>query len=348
MAPQLVQDPAGLLLGRRVVVAALEVGEAGQHASGERAVERQRHPGGQEGVAAEEGHEPRGPGGDDRPVRVCPVDDAQRRQVGQCLVHGSGQARVEGDHGGTAERQADSSRIGIPRASSAGRSRSAGTPAETGCTVTETMTSSRPAMRRCHPAVPRCGSIWSGSRVHHDLGAVLLVVRASECPPCPASCRSARAVPSAGGPAALDVEDVGEVGRELQLEVHADRQRVRVAQRQLLDQAARQPPPADDQDLRNIVASDPCGLLPGVAVHGRDDAGDDDGGQRCGRAGGQQLDPTARHRHAQPAQVAQVVVHQAVGGGDHVAGLVADREAAAVDGDEVVTSADGDRACREV
>ena len=43
-----------------------------------------------------------------------------------------------------------------------------------------------------------------------------------------------------------------------------------------------------------------------------------------------------------------VVVHQAVRGGDHVTGLVADREAAAVDGDEVVAPARRDRACREV
>ena len=53
--------------------------------------------------------------------------------------------------------------------------------------------------------------------------------------------------------AALDVEDVGEVGGDLQLEVHADGQRVRVAQGQLLDQAARQPPAADHQDLRDVA-----------------------------------------------------------------------------------------------
>ena len=43
---------------------------------------------GQQRVAAEQGHEPRRPGGDDGAVRVCPVDDAQRGEVGERLVDG--------------------------------------------------------------------------------------------------------------------------------------------------------------------------------------------------------------------------------------------------------------------
>ena len=95
---QLVEDPTGLLLRGRVVLAALEVGEAGQHPSGEGAVEGQGHPRGQQRVASEERHEPRRTGSHDRPFGVLPVDDAQGGQVGQRLVDRGGQPRVEGDH----------------------------------------------------------------------------------------------------------------------------------------------------------------------------------------------------------------------------------------------------------
>src|SRR4029077_15732504 len=60
------------------------------------------------------------------------------------------------------------------------------------------------------------------------------------------------------------------------------------------------------------------------------------------------LDPTAGDGHPQPAEVTQVVVHQTVRRGCHVARLAAYREAAAVHCDEVVACARGDRVCREM
>ena len=347
VAPQLVQDPAGLLLGRRVVGAALQVGEGGQHAFGERAVERQRHPGGQQGVTAEEGHEPRSTRGDDRPIRVGPVDDPQGRQVGQGLVDGSRQARVEGDrrgHGASARQTArgSASPARAPKAAAGGgHAGRHGLHGDRDGDLLPTGDLQAPP----RGAAGRVGLVRLG--VHHDLGAVLFVEGRGEPPPTRGDALGARRR-RGGRPAALHVEDVGEVGRELQLEPDGDGQGVRVAQGQLLDQAACQPPTADDQDLRDIGArTSGCVVLTAV-LDGREDAGDDDGGHGCGGAGGQQLDPAARHRHAQPAQMAYVVVDQPMGGGDHVAGLVADREAAAVDGDEVVTPARGDGSCREV
>ena len=249
---QLVQDPARLLLGRRVVLAALEVRQAGQDPSGEGAVEGQGHPGGQQRVATEQRHEPRCPGGHDGAVRVLTVDDAQGGQVGQGLVDRGGQAGVERDHG----RYGRAPGLEVPDRHSPGQ---LGRTLELGGHAGRDglhgdddldLVPSRRCVRR-QPAVPRSRSTSSGS------GCSTTSVRSWS------SCGRAQRPPArrvglrlgrllvAG--AALDVEDVREVGGDLQLEVHADGQRVRVAQGQLLDQAAREPPAADHQDLRDVA-----------------------------------------------------------------------------------------------
>ena len=151
-------------------------------------------------------------------------------------------------------------------------------------------------------------------RLQHHLGAVLVVVRASAASTVPASPASGLAGSVVAG-AALHVEDVGEVGGDLQLEVHADGQRVRVAQGQLLDQAAREPPAADHQDLGHVAPHGVAGVTgvsgrPSTAVTTRETTTAENG---RGRAGGQQLGPSAGDGHPQPAQVAQVVVDQTLG-----------------------------------
>ena len=60
---------------------ALQRGQRLQRADGEGDVQRQRHPGGEQAVAAEQRHEPGRTGGDEGPPRVGRVDDAQRFQV---------------------------------------------------------------------------------------------------------------------------------------------------------------------------------------------------------------------------------------------------------------------------
>ena len=153
------------------------------------------------------------------------------------------------------------------------------------------------------------------------------------------------------GGAALDVEHVGEVGADLELEVHAGRQRVRVAQGQLLHEAAGEPAAAHQQELGDLVALRLAGRgrpdLP-APLDGDQGAGDGDGGQRGRRGRAQQLDPADVDGHPEPAQVPDVVVHQTVRRGDHVTRLGADGEAAAVDDDEVVAPAGRDAACREM
>ena len=87
-ATQLMEDLARLFLGVRVVVSALQFGQGQQDARGEQVVEWQAHPCGQQRVAAEQGHEPGRPGGDDDAVRVGDVADLEGGEIGQRLIDG--------------------------------------------------------------------------------------------------------------------------------------------------------------------------------------------------------------------------------------------------------------------
>ena len=80
LAP-LVHDPTGLLLGQRVCGPALERGQGLQRADRQRPIDRQGHPGRQQRVPAEQGHEPRRPGSHRDPVRVLRVEDPQHAEV---------------------------------------------------------------------------------------------------------------------------------------------------------------------------------------------------------------------------------------------------------------------------
>ncbi len=75
------QDPARLLLGHRVDLAALEPGQGLQRPQGQVGVEHHGHPRRQQGVAARQRHEPRRPGGHHHPLGVLGVVDPQRGEV---------------------------------------------------------------------------------------------------------------------------------------------------------------------------------------------------------------------------------------------------------------------------
>ena len=92
--PQLVQDPAGLLLGQRIDPPALYPGQRLQRAERQADVERQGHPAGEQAVAPEQGHEPGRAGRDER----VPAGrlDAQRAEVVLAAAQHVGEDRVVG------------------------------------------------------------------------------------------------------------------------------------------------------------------------------------------------------------------------------------------------------------
>ena len=198
---------------------ALEIGQAGEHPAGEGSVEGQRHPGRQQRVATEQRHEPRSPGGHDGAVGVRPVDDAQGRQIGERLVDGGRQPRVERHHRG--DRRAPGGQLADrhPTGQLGGALEVGRNAGRDGL--------HRDRDRRLLPrgdaqppargAASRVGLVRR--RLQGHLGAVVLVVRGAQGP----LARSAFLGPGRGriGGAALDVEDVREVGRHLELEVHA-------------------------------------------------------------------------------------------------------------------------------
>jgi hypothetical protein len=101
--PDLVQDPTRFFFGGRIDGVALAVGQGLQRARGQAVVPGQQHPGGEQRVAPEQGHEPGSPGGHHGPVRVSGVEDAQRPDVLDAAVQHRGQVWVgRGDPGGGA------------------------------------------------------------------------------------------------------------------------------------------------------------------------------------------------------------------------------------------------------
>ena len=77
----LVENAAGLLLGDRIHLAALVQREGLERAQREVAVDEHRHPRREQGVAPEEGHEPRRAGGHDGALGVVGIEEPQRGQV---------------------------------------------------------------------------------------------------------------------------------------------------------------------------------------------------------------------------------------------------------------------------
>ena len=162
-APQLVQDATGLLLGRRVVLArpGARRGWPARRRRGSRRTGSVIH-----AVSSES--RPNSVMNHGAPAATTARSGCAPSTMRKAARSASAWSTAAGNRGssdtteGTDERQAVSSRIATPRASSEGRSRSAGTPAETGCTVTVTVASSRAATRRRQPAVPRAGSASSG------------------------------------------------------------------------------------------------------------------------------------------------------------------------------------------
>ena len=215
---------------------ALEVREAGQHPGRQRTVEGQRHPRRQQGVAAEERHEPRRPGRDHGPFRVILVDDAQGSQVGDRLIERGRdprrQATPPAARRSPVRQIADSHRSGELR----GRFQVGGHAGRHGLHGYR------------HPRL--------GSSVHSEApGARPAVMSASsgggsrktrvESVSSAASARSTwrirsrpRQGPRCRTGAGFDVEHMREVGSEFELDRHGDRLGVRVPEGQLLDQAA--------------------------------------------------------------------------------------------------------------
>ena len=94
----LVQDPARLLVAAGIDVLALEAGQRLEDAEGEVGVDQQGHPGGDEGVPTEDGHEPGSSGGHDHPFGEVRIEDAQRPQVLGAAGEDVAQAFVIGFH----------------------------------------------------------------------------------------------------------------------------------------------------------------------------------------------------------------------------------------------------------
>jgi hypothetical protein len=89
-AADLVHDLARLFLGDGIDAPPLRTGEVVQRADRQADIQRQRHPGREQAVAAEQGHEPRRPGRHER-RRTTVVLDEQRTQVALGLAQDLGQ-----------------------------------------------------------------------------------------------------------------------------------------------------------------------------------------------------------------------------------------------------------------
>jgi hypothetical protein len=89
--PQFVRDLSRLRIAEVVVLAGLEAGERAQRVRGQRRVERQGLVRGDEAVPAEQGHEPGEAGCEQAGLRVVPRMEPQRGQVHQALPVGIAQ-----------------------------------------------------------------------------------------------------------------------------------------------------------------------------------------------------------------------------------------------------------------
>ena len=228
---------------------------------------------------------------------------------------------------GTSARHRLNRRIGTASAgaTSQGKASPAATPSTTGSIVRQTVCSERGGTTRSQIERPRPASARSGrgdgarcrSRSDGSAGR-----RSSSPTPSATGRRSGDARPAltsntwAKSAASLDAERPSTLGAR------------RVLQPQVLTKPAGDPPP-------DASATPAAGTWSAV-VHPPDDHRRQRGrasstpGPRSGS-----LD----ERHVQTGQVAQVVVHEAVGGRPHLAGLVADRERSTVDEHELVARA---------
>ena len=253
---QLVEDLPGLLLRHRVVPGPLELGEAGQDAAGQPLVERQRHPRGQQRVAAEQGHEPRRARRDDRAVGVGLVGDAERGQVGQGLLQHHRGAGVVGHGGGDGSSPLvdAAQRYGVS-GFHAGREGQAARDAVDDRLEREGEDLLGPGGDLEPPrqlaAPPGRASSGVGREVHE--GAHRLVVEGRQRP------TAMRAPHRLLGcrPPRLHIEDVGEVRGHADAEGPRLRRRRRVVQVEVLPQSARDPPPARQHAGRALRLSDP-------------------------------------------------------------------------------------------
>ena len=80
------EDPTRFLLGHGVDALALHPGERAEGPESEVGRDRHGHPARDQRVAAEQRHEPGGPGGDDVVLGVLEVDDPQRTQIALALI----------------------------------------------------------------------------------------------------------------------------------------------------------------------------------------------------------------------------------------------------------------------
>ena len=224
-----------------------------EHPGRQRAVEGQRHPCGQQRVPSEERHEPRGPGGDDGALRVCLVHDPQSRQVCDRLLESRWNAGIErygaGHRSSPARELAD---VHGPRRLE--RRLQGGRYAVRDRLHRHSHVCLRPAAHGQPPSrtAGRDVDLIRG-RVQEHRGRVGLVVRGAERPRSGIGSGLGRDIVSAD--TGLDVEDVGEVGPQLQ--IHVDRYRlvVSVPERELLDEAAREPASPDEKDLGLLVTA---------------------------------------------------------------------------------------------
>lgn len=102
------QDLAGLLLCVPVGLRALPTAKCAQRTGGETGAQRQQHAGRPQGVAAEEGEEPRGPGGQELVGGIDRVGQPQPVEVGGRLT----QPVVEAPVGAAQDRCAPGQAVG--------------------------------------------------------------------------------------------------------------------------------------------------------------------------------------------------------------------------------------------
>ena len=109
---QLVHDAPGLFLRGRVVLTVPGRPPGSAASPGRGLVQREQHQGGQQGVTAEQGHEPGRPGGDDSALRMRGIEDAQSPEILHAATQQRREVRIGGPNLRALFRQACSRRAG--------------------------------------------------------------------------------------------------------------------------------------------------------------------------------------------------------------------------------------------
>ncbi len=303
--PGLVQDPARLLLGQRVVPLALEAGQGPQRAQRQGHVQRQQHPRGDQGVAAEQGHEPGRTSGDDLvlgPLPAAAPEDPQRAHVLGAGRERFGEPLVRGQQPGAAaapvgqppgrRRALDGLALGVVHgrglAVQGRRDQQGGRPASPvrdhhlpGQQPGRGRRAARARDRHAAHAGTAPAAQPEGALLGALLHVVLVIVRA--------------------GAALLDLEQVGEIAVHGHRQARRGRLPAEVAQRDVVAHAVPDVAPADHQQGA-VGPPDP-----------RRSAGQERARERLGRLHGHGLGGLALQHELQPADEPGIAEEQALG-----------------------------------